>query len=121
MSTNQQEELDDTQELIANQNQMRKDQQASFGEEGSQVADQSLDDAYLIELLGRLTMIKNELDYNRITNYVWLIATIGMCAVIQVIYNQVNVFIAMAFVVELELLINIVFIFSPLYFKLFIV
>jgi hypothetical protein len=66
-------------------------------------------------------MIKNELDYNRVTNYIWLIMTIGMCAVIQVVYNQVHVYLAMAFIVELEMVLNIVFIFIPLYGKLFIV
>ena len=84
-------------------------------------ANEGLEDAYLIELLGRLTMIKNELDYNRATNYIWVLMTIMMCAVIQVEYAQIHIYIAMLCVVEIVLLFNIIFIFIPLYGKLFIV
>ena len=42
----------------------------------------SLDDGYVIELIGRLTMVKNEMEYNKITNFIWLVLLVGMVAVI---------------------------------------
>ena len=84
MSTNNLDPEDDTQELINNQANFLKDSKSNFADadDDKKEEDKGLDDAYLIELLGRLTMIKNELDYNRVTNYIWLVLTIGMAAVI---------------------------------------
>ena len=83
MSARNVEDEDDTQELMKQSN-FLKDSKAQFeeGEDINKEEDQSIDDAYLIELLSRLTMIKNELDYNRVTNYIWLVLAIGMAAVI---------------------------------------
>ena len=86
MSSTNVEEQDDTQELVYNQKQFLKDKESNYEDEyedpENKEDDKSLDDSYLIELLGRLNMIKNELDYNRVTNYIWLVLTTGMVAVI---------------------------------------
>ena len=123
MSSNNVEEQDDTHELIHKEKQFLKDKESNFedDEPENKEDDKSIDDSYLIELLGRLNMIKNELDYNRATNYIWLFLATGMVIIIQCLYNYFVVFIAMAFIAEIGLVFNIVFILIPLYGKLFIV